>query len=70
MASSAATPAKPVAFGKIERQHLSAVVASQLEEAILHNDFAVGERLASEQQLAGQFGVSRNVVREAFKLLQ
>ena len=57
-------------FGKIQRQRLSAVVASQLEEAILRNGFAVGERLPSEQQLADQFGVSRNVVREAFKLLQ
>lgn len=57
-------------FGKIERQRLSELVAQQIESAILSGDFAVGSQLPSEQQLADEFGVSRNVVREAFKLLQ
>jgi GntR family transcriptional repressor for pyruvate dehydrogenase complex len=57
-------------FGKVERQRLSGIVASDIEKAILVSSFAIGERLPSEQELADQFGVSRNVVREAFKLLQ
>ncbi len=59
---------KQVSFGKIQRQRLSGAIATELEETILRAAFAAGERLPSEQQLADQFGVSRNVVREAFKL--
>jgi GntR family transcriptional regulator, transcriptional repressor for pyruvate dehydrogenase complex len=57
-------------FKKIERQRLSEQVAREIEEAIIAGTFAVHSQLPSEQQLANQFGVSRNVVREAFKFLQ
>ncbi len=57
-------------FQRVERRRLSETVAGQLEEAILSGDFPTGERLPAEQALADQFGVSRNVVREAFKMLQ
>lgn len=57
-------------FTKIERPRLSQLVANQLEEAIFSRIFKSGERLLSEQALANQFGVSRNIVREAFKMLQ
>jgi len=46
------------------------MVAQQLEETILSGAFARGSKLPSEQALADQFGVSRNVVREAFKILE
>ncbi|MEO8392318.1 MAG: FadR/GntR family transcriptional regulator [Chloroflexota bacterium] len=57
-------------FQKIERKRLPELVANQIEEAIIAGEYAVGSQLPSEQQLANQFGVSRNVVREAFKFLK
>ena len=57
-------------FQKIERQRLFELVASELEESIVAGTLTVGAGLPSEQRLADQFGVSRNVVREALKLLQ
>jgi GntR family transcriptional repressor for pyruvate dehydrogenase complex len=57
-------------FQKIERKRLPELVANQIEEAIINGDYAFGSQLPSEQQLANQFGVSRNVVREAFKFLK
>jgi GntR family transcriptional repressor for pyruvate dehydrogenase complex len=57
-------------FQKLDRQRLSQLVADQVEEAILGGRFAVGTRLPAEQALAEQFGVSRNVVREALKIVQ
>lgn len=57
-------------FQKVERKRLPEIVATEIEEAIMSGSFAVGGQLPSEQQLADQFGVSRNVVREAFKFLK
>src|SRR4051794_40347620 len=57
-------------FQKIERKRLPELVANQIEEAIIAAEHPVGSQLPSEQQLANQFGVSRNVVREAFKFLK
>lgn len=57
-------------FPKLEKQRLSHQVADQVEEAIIAGRYPVGGRLPSEQALADQFGVSRNVVREALKIVQ
>ena len=57
-------------FNKIEQVRLSQLIANEIEEAILSGGFELGSRLPSEQALADQFGVSRNVVREAFKIVQ
>ncbi|MCC6891740.1 MAG: FadR family transcriptional regulator [Anaerolineae bacterium] len=57
-------------FAKLQRKPLSEMVAGEIEESIIIGSFAVGSQLPSEQQLADQFGVSRNVVREAFKFLK
>ena len=57
-------------FEKVAKPRLSQLVANQLEEAIISGAFDIGARLPSEQTLANQFGISRNVVREAFKILQ
>ncbi len=59
-----------VLFAKVEQKPLSEVVADQIEDAIIQRALAVGAQLPSEQQVADQFGVSRNVVREAFKFLK
>jgi GntR family transcriptional regulator, transcriptional repressor for pyruvate dehydrogenase complex len=57
-------------FSKVERKRLSEQVADAIEDAILSGTVNIGSTLPSEQRLAEQFGVSRNVVREAFKFLQ
>lgn len=57
-------------FAKIERKRLPEQVANDIEEAIIAGSFPAESQLPSEQQLANQFGVSRNVVREAFKFLK
>lgn len=57
-------------FEQIQKQPLSEIIAEKVEESILSGVFKIGSRLPSEQSLANQFGVSRNVVREAFKILQ
>lgn len=71
LSSITSMPASPPApFKKVERQRLSQSVAGELEEAILAGRFEIGARLPSEQTLADQFGVSRNVIREALKMVQ
>lgn len=57
-------------FKRVQRSRLSEVIANEIEEAILSGTFIVGSRLPSEQELADQFEVSRNVVREGLKILQ
>ena len=56
-------------FKKIERLRLSDNIANNIEEAIISGEFVSGSRLLPEQVLADQFGTSRNMVREAFKIL-
>jgi len=57
-------------FKKIPRTRLYETVAEEIENAILDGHYEAGSRLPSEQILADQFEVSRNVVREALKVLQ
>lgn len=44
-------------------------IADELEQFILNGHFSDGEHLPSERVLATQYGVSRNVIREAIKIL-
>jgi GntR family transcriptional regulator, transcriptional repressor for pyruvate dehydrogenase complex len=53
-----------------DRLRLSDTVYNQLLGDIIDARIAVGDRLASETQLAGRFAVSRPVVREALQRLQ
>jgi GntR family transcriptional repressor for pyruvate dehydrogenase complex len=54
-------------FAKIQTNNKHEMVAASLEEAILCGSLKVGEKLPSEQSLADQFGVSRNIMREAMR---
>ena len=45
------------------------VVAARIAERITSNQLQPGDRLATEQELSEQLGVSRTVIREAVKLL-
>lgn len=44
-------------------------VIENVKEALARGRWAVGERLPVEAELAGEFGVSRNTVREAVRVL-
>lgn len=54
----------------ISRQSLAKQVAAEIQNLILTNKMQPGTRLPSERRLSELFGVSRIVVREAFKTLQ
>lgn len=57
-------------FRVMQREEsLASRVARELEQLILQNRLAIGERLPSERDLSEQFGVSRTVIREAVRTL-
>jgi DNA-binding FadR family transcriptional regulator len=45
------------------------IIAEKIAQLIIQSHFQPGDRLPTEQQLGEQFGVSRNIVREAIKVL-
>ena len=45
------------------------VHCDDIEQLILHKEYKDGDFLPSERVLATQYGVSRNVIREAIKIL-
>ena len=51
-----------------ESQPLAEKVATRIRELLIQGNFTPGERL-SEHEVAGQFGISRNTLREVFRLL-
>jgi len=53
----------------IDRKGLSEAIADRLEQMILSRELRVGERLPSEHSMAEQFEVSRNILREALRIL-
>jgi GntR family transcriptional repressor for pyruvate dehydrogenase complex len=54
----------------IEREPLYARVVEQVRYAIEDGSLKPGDRLPTEQELAGRFGVSRTVIREALGALK
>lgn len=54
---------------RIETDRLSKTVADRLQEQIIRDRMALGQRLPTEPELMQAFGVSRTVVREATALL-
>ncbi len=44
-------------------------IADDIEQLILHKEYKDGDCLPSKRVLATQYGVSRNVIREAIKIL-
>ena len=49
---------------------LTTSVAQEVEAMVVNQQYRVGDRLPAERELAQQLGVSRNVLREATKLLE
>ncbi len=58
----------PIASLRLDRSSTAERVADVLRELIIQGDLAPGTPLR-EQQLVGSFDVSRNTIREAFRLL-
>lgn len=64
------TPERASHFQRIDRDvRLSDRVADQLLDTIVASGLRPGDRLPTERDLAGQFAVSRTVVREAVRSL-
>jgi DNA-binding FadR family transcriptional regulator len=57
-------------FEVMNKNNLYEGIADKLEYSILNENLKLGEKLPSEQALAEQFGVSRNILREALKTLK
>jgi GntR family transcriptional repressor for pyruvate dehydrogenase complex len=57
-------------IGKLHRETLAEQAQSALLELIAQRGLQTGDVLPSEMTLAGEFGVSRQVIREALKALQ
>jgi len=57
-------------FDTVLKSNKREIVAAALEKAILSGELKIGEKLPSEQNLAFQFGVSRNILREALNKIE
>lgn len=57
-------------FESVASTRLYRLIAQQIKDKINAGDFAVGERLPSERDLAEQFEVSRSSIREALIALE
>ncbi len=56
-------------FEPLTRGTTSTLIIGELQRRILDGSLASGQRLPSEHTLAGEFGVSRNALREAISTL-
>lgn len=56
-------------FKPIRPKKISAQIAEQIRSSIMAGEFAPGEKLPPERELAEMFGVSRPSVREALNML-
>ncbi len=56
-------------FTPIRPKKISAQIAEQIRNSIMSGEFAPGDRLPPERELAEMFGVSRPSVREALNIL-
>ena len=54
----------------LPRESFPEIIANKLEEMIINGKFVMEQKLPSEQSLAGDFGVSRPVIRESMKILK
>ncbi len=69
-AAESAAPAPPARFAAIHSARAFESIAEQIRHELIHGRLTVGSRLPPERALAGQFGVSRNTLREALRSLE
>jgi DNA-binding FadR family transcriptional regulator len=54
---------------RVKKQSLAEEVAARLQQQIVAEQYAIGEKLPTEPELMAQFGVGRSSVREAIRIL-
>ena len=57
-------------FKNLQRKRLYEEVVASIKQAIFSGEYRVGDKLPSENEMAGLFHVSRPVVREAIRYLE
>ena len=57
-------------FRPLKKQRFSDQIADLIQKKILEDHLAIGTSLPSEKDMAGEFQVSRSVVREALRILE
>lgn len=57
-------------FPELQRKRMSDQVAGAIQGMIANREFAIGERLPGEHELASAFRTSRGTVREALRVLE
>jgi DNA-binding FadR family transcriptional regulator len=57
-------------FENLKGKRLFERIVDQVKEAVLSGKLKVGDKLPPEHELAREFGVSRNAVREALRILE
>lgn len=55
---------------KIKPQRITEKIVEQIKENISRGDFAAGDKLPPEPEMAEQIGVSRSSIREAIQILE
>lgn len=59
-----------VDFNKLDKKSVSKIIIDQITEAIIKRQYRPGDKLPTEFELCEMFGVGRNSVREAIKILE
>lgn len=57
-------------FAPVKTRRIFEEVSSEIKKSIVSGSFNPGDRLPSEVELSRQFGVSRQTIREAFRMLE
>jgi len=57
-------------FLPIQNERISKLVEDKIKQAIFDNQFAAGDKIPSERELAEIFGVSRSTIHEALRSLE
>ena len=60
----------PITFSSLARGRVSFEIVAQVTQAIAQGSIPLGSYLPTEPQLMAQFGVGRNALREAIKILE
>jgi DNA-binding FadR family transcriptional regulator len=66
----ATTSTKQIVFQPVETKRTFEEIADQIKESIFDGTLEPGDRLPSELELARQFGVGRQTIREALRFLE
>src|SRR3712207_1238897 len=59
-----------VDFNKLDKKSVSKIIIDQITEAIIKRQYRPGDKLPTEFELCEMFGVGRNSVRVAIKILE